>query len=634
MFQPSAPAGDSSSLWFADSLRVALAAAQDVSGESSVASTFTERLAQSFSLLGEFVPALFGALVILFAGYLVAKVVEKGTTRLLRRVKFNQLLERGGVVQAVERSGSHLNPAKVLANLLFWVVMFAVLMIAASAIGLDSLANVFTELVSYIPSVIAAIVIIILGIVLGGFVGGLIMASAGGLYGGPWLARIGRGGVIVLAVFMALQELGIATDIVTTAFAILFGAVALALSLSFGLGNRELAGQVTREWYERYQAERRAIDAEAAAEEAQELAEQSSEEAEEAAEIAAQSAKAAAKAVAKAAAEPSRPGAQGAAAQGSVAQGSVAQGSAAPGTVALLVVCGLLHWPSALTAQAASAQAAPAKGSPASQSDSAREARMERSRLDAETEAVYGQLNGLRRSLLTRADWAELGDRCNPGALRVFSRDTTPEQRDSVQAMVERMEAIIVNRGVGARLDTPEARRLLRVIVGWEAGIDRPLWDELEPAGRAAARPKRREAVATGMTGDVPDPQGPGCLPSPLASDTVTFVVPGFSDMDFPKAPKPRVKAYFGPEAQRHARDEFHAAVGRAKPEAELSYVLVAPVVIWRDYALVAVRRPVEPGGVILDAPGRGGAVYLMRRNGTGATAEWRLVTIVRTWGA
>ena len=158
------------------------------------------------------------------------------------------------------------------------VLCFSVLLVAANAIGLESLANVFSELVSYIPSVIAAIVIIILGIVLGGFVGGLIMASAGGLHGGPWLARTGRAGVIVLAVFMALQELGIATDIVTTAFAILFGAVALALSLSFGLGNRELAGEVTREWYQRYQAERRAIDAEAAAEEAEDLAEETSED--------------------------------------------------------------------------------------------------------------------------------------------------------------------------------------------------------------------------------------------------------------------------------------------------------------------------------------------------------------------
>jgi hypothetical protein len=234
---------------------------------------FFDRLQQSFAQLGVFVPSLFGALVILFAGYLLAKLVEKGTARLLRRVRLNDMLERGGVMQAVERSGTHLNPARVIANLLFWLVMFVVLVVAANALGFQSLANVFSELVSYIPSVIAAIVIVIVGIVLGGFVGGIIMASAGGLHGGPTLARVGRIGIIVIAVFMALQELGIATDIVTTAFAILFGAVALALALSFGLGNRELAGEITRSWYERYRAEKEAIEREAALEEAAEDAE-------------------------------------------------------------------------------------------------------------------------------------------------------------------------------------------------------------------------------------------------------------------------------------------------------------------------------------------------------------------------
>jgi hypothetical protein len=126
--------------------------------------------------------------------------------------------------------------------------------------------------VGYVPSVIAAVVIIIVGIVLGNFVGGLIQASAGAIHGGPTLARVGRVGVIVIAVFMALQELGVANEIVTTAFASLFGAVALALALAFGLGNRELAGEVTRQWYERYQAERAAIAREAAEEEAEEEA--------------------------------------------------------------------------------------------------------------------------------------------------------------------------------------------------------------------------------------------------------------------------------------------------------------------------------------------------------------------------
>jgi hypothetical protein len=221
--------------------------------------TFASRLQDSFEQLYLYVPALFGALVILFAGYLLARLVGKGTEKLLRRVHLNRVLERGGVLHAVERSGSHLNPTRVGAKVMFWVVMFAVIVVAATALGLESLTDVFSELVSYIPSVIAAIVILIVGIVLGDFVGGLIMASAGGMHGGPTLARAGRGGVVVLAIFMALQELGVATDIVSTAFAIMFGAIALAAALAFGLGNRELAGEVTRAWYETYKAEREAI---------------------------------------------------------------------------------------------------------------------------------------------------------------------------------------------------------------------------------------------------------------------------------------------------------------------------------------------------------------------------------------
>lgn len=230
-------------------------------------SSFAQRLQESLTQLWEFIPALFGAAVVLFAGYLLAKLVQKGASRLLRRTKLNDVLRKGGVIQALDRSGTHFNPARVVANLLFWFVMFTVVLVAANALGLDSLAQVFGELVSYIPSVIAAIVIVILGIVLGDFVGGLILASTGALHGGPTLARAGKGGVILLAVFMALQELGVATDIVTTAFAIIFGAVALALSLSFGLGNRELAGEVTRAWYERYKAERDAIERESKSEE-------------------------------------------------------------------------------------------------------------------------------------------------------------------------------------------------------------------------------------------------------------------------------------------------------------------------------------------------------------------------------
>ncbi len=245
-----------------------------------------------------------------------------------------------------------------------------------------------------------------------------------------------------------------------------------------------------------------------------------------------------------------------------------------------------------------------------------------RAQLQAADDARYAaRLETGRGWLLARAAWAPLGDRCDPGALRVFPADTTPAQRDTLQREMERMEAAVLAAGVGGSLATPEARALLQVVLAWEAGILRPRWDV------ADGEPPR--AFAAGLTGEVPDPRGPGCLPSPVARDTVTVVVPGVDDLPLPGAPRPRIKAYFGAEAQRHARDEFYAAVGARDPEAPLAYLQLAPVVVWREWALTGVRRPVERGGVAVAGGSEGGAVYLWRLVGR----EWRLVAVVRSWG-
>jgi hypothetical protein len=220
---------------------------------------FLERLKDSLLRLWEYIPALFGAAVVLTAGYLLARLAQRAVQRLLRRVHLNEALEKGGVQPPLDPYGVPLTPSRVIANVVFWVLLFTAMLLAADTLGIDYLGQAFAELVSYVPSVIAAVVIVILGIVLGDLVAALIAASAGALAGAGTLARVGKGGVVLLAVFMSLQELGVATGIVTTAFAIIFGAIALALALSFGLGNRDLAGEVTRRWYEDWRSEREAL---------------------------------------------------------------------------------------------------------------------------------------------------------------------------------------------------------------------------------------------------------------------------------------------------------------------------------------------------------------------------------------
>jgi hypothetical protein len=208
------------------------------------------RLKDTLVQIGRLLPPLFLALVILAAGYLVARLIERVVDRFLDRVQFDRSAERWGVTEAVERTGTRLDPARVVGNLLFWGVMLIVILLAATALGLQNINDVFANLVGYVPSIFAAIIVIVLGLVLGEFVRALILTSAGGVEGVPTLAKVAKALIIAMSLLMALEQIGLAADIVKTAFELVLGAAVLAVALAFGLGNTKLAGEITRHWYE------------------------------------------------------------------------------------------------------------------------------------------------------------------------------------------------------------------------------------------------------------------------------------------------------------------------------------------------------------------------------------------------
>jgi small-conductance mechanosensitive channel len=209
-----------------------------------------QRLQQGGAQLWSILPSLLFATAILIAGYFLARLVERWTDALLLRLNFNKVAEAGGLSEAMGRTGTRLDPIHAIGKLLFWLVMLVVILLASSALGLESINTMFGTMLSYIPTLIAAIVIVILGMIVGEFVRAIVLASAGGVEGVPVLAKLAKAAVVVIAVFMAIQQLGIAEEIVTAAFTLILGAIALASGLAFGLGNRQLAGEITRRWYE------------------------------------------------------------------------------------------------------------------------------------------------------------------------------------------------------------------------------------------------------------------------------------------------------------------------------------------------------------------------------------------------
>ncbi|MGQ0814393.1 MAG: mechanosensitive ion channel family protein [Gemmatimonadota bacterium] len=218
-----------------------------------------QRLEEGITQIYLFLPRLLAAIGILMAGFAIAKMVERGTDIALHKIGFDRLMSEGGVTEALERAGTRLDPSSVIAKLVFWTVMLLVILLAADVLGVQAVNVLFAELVAYIPNVIAAVVVLVLGILLGEFVKDLVLASAGGLPGGPTLGRAAKAAVVLLAVFMALEQLDIAQDIVLVFFIAVVGAGALAAGIAFGLGSREIAGEVARDWYERMRYSREAL---------------------------------------------------------------------------------------------------------------------------------------------------------------------------------------------------------------------------------------------------------------------------------------------------------------------------------------------------------------------------------------
>jgi hypothetical protein len=227
--------------------------------------TLYDRFEEGLYQLANFLPRLAAALGILMVGIAIAKMVERGTDIALHRIGFDRWMREGGVTEALERAGTTLDPSSVVAKLVFWAMILLVIVMSASVLGIPAVNVLFGELLAYIPSVITAVVVLVLGILLGEFVKDLVLASAGSIPGSVNLGRAAKGAVILLAVFMALEQLDIAQDIVLVFFIAVVGAAALATGLAFGLGGREVAAEITRGWYDRARADaRRRADREAA----------------------------------------------------------------------------------------------------------------------------------------------------------------------------------------------------------------------------------------------------------------------------------------------------------------------------------------------------------------------------------
>ncbi|MBA3559524.1 MAG: hypothetical protein H0W30_13115 [Gemmatimonadaceae bacterium] len=241
--------------------------------------------------------------------------------------------------------------------------------------------------------------------------------------------------------------------------------------------------------------------------------------------------------------------------------------------------------------------------------------------VSTEEERYYNRALRLRDRILNRATWMESeAVPCDPGALRIFSTDSASAARDSVGYDVNTLERLVIVRGIDNSLDAPRTHDLLRAVLAWEADAARPSWDVKQDG-------QSRKAIAAGLSGKFMNPETRKCE-SMAPFDTVYAVLPVLTGFSMRQYPNVNFVLAYGEEGLNRMRDAFFAGT-TGSPSSVLNYVRVRAAVVWRDFAVIAVNRPIDSRGSVAVAQSSGGAAYIFRYT----KGEWRLLTITRTWG-
>jgi hypothetical protein len=203
--------------------------------------------------MGDFLPRLAIALVVLIVGYFVAKAVKYAIVKGLRAINFNVMTERAGIDGFLRAGGIRADGTEILAALFYWVVILIALVIGFNSLGLAYITDLLSRVLLFVPKVMVALLILAFGAYFAGFIGHAVTAYCKKVHlqDAELLGRICQYAIIIFVVLIALDQVSIGGEIVRQTFLIVLAGVVFALALAFGLGGKDWAAEMLERWWPR-----------------------------------------------------------------------------------------------------------------------------------------------------------------------------------------------------------------------------------------------------------------------------------------------------------------------------------------------------------------------------------------------
>jgi len=203
-----------------------------------------QAITHALGRLAAYLPAVIGALAVLAAGWVIARLVRSIGIRSAHWL--NGFLDRRlGPARARHLRMSNTG-VRLLGDVTFWLIILLFVTAATRVLGLEAFSAWLDQVVAYLPTLLAGGFIILVGLLIGALAHDLAFAAASsaGMSHAELLGRSVQAAILVTALVLGLNQVGIDVSLLTTLIAILVAAVAGSLALAFALGAGSLVGNL------------------------------------------------------------------------------------------------------------------------------------------------------------------------------------------------------------------------------------------------------------------------------------------------------------------------------------------------------------------------------------------------------
>jgi hypothetical protein len=205
-----------------------------------------QNLWQSFL---NFIPILIGAIIVFIIGWFISIGVGKLITEILKRLKFNQLFERGSWRNALEKAEIKVDASGFIGAIVKWVLVIVFLLAAVEILGFVQFAGFLKGVLDYLPNVIVAALIFVVTVIVVDIVEKVVRVAVESIKVGfgQMVSAVIKWSIWIFAILAILYQLGVARPFMETLFTGIIAMLVISLGLAFGLGGKDVAAEMLQD---------------------------------------------------------------------------------------------------------------------------------------------------------------------------------------------------------------------------------------------------------------------------------------------------------------------------------------------------------------------------------------------------